>query len=143
MVAMNCLPEAVAELPDSWVVWLELWSQSARHAEVGRVRSEFDQHWRDTISGIVKEGQANGEFGAIDAKKFAIVFSALLDGLAIQIALEDEVVNAELAFALSMQFAADQLSFQWRQPKGGGRPQTTRGTKAGSAARRRRPARPG
>jgi len=143
MVAMNCLPDAVAGLPDSWVVWLELWSQSARHAEVARVRAEFDQHWRDTILGIVVEGQEKGEFGDVDAEEFAIVLSALLDGLAIQIALEDDVVSAELAFTLSMQFAADRLSFAWRRPKDKSRRQATTGAMAGSAVKRRgRPARP-
>ena len=80
---------------------------------MARVREEFDEHWRETIRAIVREGQASGEFGAVDADDFAVGFSALLDGLAIQIALEDPVVDGRRAFELSMRVAATQLGFEW------------------------------
>ena len=54
IVAMTCLPEADAELPDSWALWLDLWAQSVRHPEVARVREEFDARWRETITDIVR-----------------------------------------------------------------------------------------
>jgi hypothetical protein len=37
-----------------------------------------------------------------------------MDGLTIQIALEDPVVDSARAFELSMQFVADQLGFDWK-----------------------------
>ncbi len=120
IVAMTCLPEADAELPDSWALWLDLWAQSVRHPEVARVREEFDAHWRATIAGVVRDGQASGEFGDLDADRFAITLSALLDGFAIQIALEDPVVDPRLAFTASMGFAAQALAFTWR-PKSNAR----------------------
>jgi hypothetical protein len=52
---------------------------------------------------------------------FAVLLSALLDGLAVQIALADPVVDAHRAFQLSMRFAAAQLGFTWT-PRRGGRP---------------------
>jgi AcrR family transcriptional regulator len=135
LVAMTCLPESVAELPDSWVVWLELWSQSARHAEVGRVRADFDRHWRETIRTIVEEGQREGEFGDVDAGEFAVVLSALLDGFAIQIALDDDTVQAAKAFELSMRFAADRLSFEWStSTRMGGRAEGRSQVAAGTAS---------
>ena len=112
LVAMTCLP-SLTDLPDSWSLWLDLWAQSVRHPEVARVRSEFDEHWRATIAEVVRDGQARGEFGAVDLDDFAIGFSALLDGLAVQIALEDPVVDAQRAFELSMRIAAAQLGFSW------------------------------
>ena len=59
------------------------------------------------------EGQQAGEFRDVDPDVFAIHLSALLDGLAIQMALEDPVVDPVTAFELSMRFAADQLGFEW------------------------------
>ena len=51
---------------------------------------------------------------AIDADDFAVGFSALLDGLAIQIALQDPVVDGRRAFELSMRVAAAaELGFEW------------------------------
>jgi AcrR family transcriptional regulator len=121
LVAMSCLPEAEGEDRVSWVIWLDLWAQAARHPEVAAVRQEFDDHWRRTITELVTEGQTSGEFAAVDPTDFAITLSALLDGFAIQSALADPVVNNERAFELSMTYAAQQLGFQWdprrrRQP---------------------------
>lgn len=132
IVAMTCLPAASEELVDTWALWLDLWAQAVHHPEVARVREEFDQHWRETIREIVCQGQAAGEFRPVDAENFAIGFSALLDGLAIQIALGDPVVTAERSFELSMRVAAGQLGFEWSpdrlaEPRSG--PQASRGAK--------------
>jgi hypothetical protein len=50
----------------------------------------------------------------MDATDFAITLSALLDGLAIQIALDDPVVDPLRAFEASMRFAAQALGFSWK-----------------------------
>jgi AcrR family transcriptional regulator len=114
IVAMSCLPEADAEPGSSWSLWLDLWAQAARHPEVAGVRQKFDERWRDTICSLVVEGQESGEFGPVNPDDFAVVLSALLDGLAVQIALADPVVGPARAFELSMRFAAGQLGFSWR-----------------------------
>jgi AcrR family transcriptional regulator len=113
IVAMSCLPEADSEPPSSWVLWLDLWAQAVRHPEVASVRQKFDERWRQTITSLVVEGQEAGEFGPVDPVDFAVLFSALLDGLAVQIALADPSVDAAKAFRLCMQFAADRLGFTW------------------------------
>ena len=61
---------------------------------------------------LVVEGQESGEFGPVDPVDFAVLMSALLDGLAVQIALADPAVGANRAFELSMGFAAGQLGFR-------------------------------
>ena len=115
LVAMCCLPEE--DDPDapsaSWLLWLDLWAQAARHPEVAAVRQKFDERWRDTIASLVTQGQETGEFGPVDAADFAATMSSLLDGFAIQIALEDPRVDPGRAFELSMRFAAGQLGFTW------------------------------
>jgi hypothetical protein len=73
-------------------------------------------------------GQEAGEFGPVNPVDFAVLFSALLDGLAVQIALADPVVDAHRAYELSMQFAAAQLGFTWTPRRGG------RGARARRAA---------
>jgi hypothetical protein len=49
---------------------------------------------------------------------FAVLLSALLDGLAVQIALADPAVGANHAFELTMRFAAGQLGFTWTARRG-------------------------
>jgi AcrR family transcriptional regulator len=115
LVAMSCLPEA-DQAAGSWLLWLDLWAQSVRLPEVASVRQKFDERWRQTISSLVLAGQEAGEFGPVNAEDFALTVSALLDGLAIQIALHDTSVDPGRAFELSMRFAASQLGFDWTGP---------------------------
>ncbi len=113
IVAMSCLPEEDPDSPNSWVLWLDLWARALRHPEVASVRQKFDERWRQTICSLVVEGQEAGEFGPVDPVDFAVLFSALLDGLAVQIVLGDPVADAAKAFELCMCFAAGQLGFTW------------------------------
>src|SRR3954452_19843208 len=89
MIAMTCLPDADPGERGEWRLWLDLWALSPRNPGVASVRHEFDVRWRHAIRDIVLAGQAAGEFAAVDADDFALVLSALLDGMAVQIALED------------------------------------------------------
>jgi AcrR family transcriptional regulator len=118
VVAMSCLggPEfdKTGAVEDSWAVWLDLWAQALRDPQVRQVREEFDEHFRQTIRQIVRDGITAKEFSEIDEDEFAIGYSALLDGFAIQIALGDPVVDARRAFELSMRVAAQQLGYQWK-----------------------------
>ena len=118
LVAMSCLPEADAEPSTSWVLWLDLWAQSARHPEVASVRQKSDERWRETICSLVVAGQEAGEFGQVDPVDFADSLAAMMDGLAVQIALDDLSVDAGRAFELSMRYVSGQLGFTWtRRPR--------------------------
>ena len=110
---MSCLPEADPEPHDSWLLWLDFWTQAARNPEVAGLRQKADERWRELISSLVVSGQEAGEFRAVDPGSFAILLSGLLDGFAVQIALEDAEVGPERAFDLTMRFIADQLGFEW------------------------------
>jgi AcrR family transcriptional regulator len=118
LVAMNCLPEADPEPHSSWLIWLDFWAQAARNPEVASLRQKSDERWRDMIISLVLAGQEAGEFREVDAAGFAVGLSALLDGLAIQIALADPVVDPVTAFELSMRFVADTLGFEWSAGRG-------------------------
>ena len=118
IVAMSCLPEADPEPGSSWALWLDFWAQAARNEDVATVRRKSDERWRDEIASLVLTGQAAGEFRAVDPHRFAVALTALLDGLTIQIALEDPMVDPAGAFELSMQFVADRLGFRWTPGRG-------------------------
>jgi hypothetical protein len=60
----------------------------------------------------VLAGQKAGEFVQVDADDFVITLLALLDGLAVQIALEDTDVPPPRAYDLTLRFAAGQLGFE-------------------------------
>ncbi len=117
VVAMTFVTEDDNDSGESWSIWLDLWSAAVRQPEVRRVREEFDENWRSTIRTIVREGQDLGEFDGVSADDFAVGFSAMLDGLAIQVALEDSSVPPERAVELAMRFASAQLGFAWSRPR--------------------------
>jgi AcrR family transcriptional regulator len=113
-VAMNLLPDPDPELDSTnWKLWLDFWAQAARNADVAGVRQKSDERWRHVIVSLVLEGQEAGEFSAIDPHPFSIFLSALLDGLTVQIALDDPVVDSLRAYELCMLYIADRLGVQW------------------------------
>ncbi len=112
-VAMNLLPDPDPEPERTWKLWLDFWVQAARNPEVAQVRQEFDERWREKVVTLVSEGQRTGEFASIDPYPFSIVLCALLDGLAIQIAVEDPVVDSISAYELCMRYVAEHLGFAW------------------------------
>lgn len=119
IVAMSCLSDPDGPWFESWSVWLDMWAQAARHEGVGRVREEFDEHWRETIRSVVREGQQSGEFRLADVEEFALLFTALLDGLAVQLALDDPAVDEDRAFEVAMRLAAQLLGFEWSEEANG------------------------
>ncbi len=119
IVAMSCLPEADTEPGSSWRLWLDFWALAARNADVAVLRQKDDERWRDMIGSVVRSGQQASEFRAVDADNFAVLLCSLLDGLAIQIALDDPVVGPHRAFELCMHFIAEQLGFEWKASQRG------------------------
>jgi AcrR family transcriptional regulator len=109
MIAMTCLPGTDPGERGEWRLWLDLWALSPRNPGVASVRHEFDERWRHAIQEIVIAGQQAGEFARVDAGDFALTLSALLDGMAVQIALEDPDIPPIRAYDLALAFAAGQL----------------------------------
>lgn len=95
----------------SWVLWLDLWAVAARNPEVAEHRRKLDQHWRETISAVVHQGVASGEFQALNVDDFTIRLAAMVDGLALQVALEDAEVDADRMLQLCLGYAASALGF--------------------------------
>ena len=105
-------PPAEVGFPDLGALWVDLWARSLRHAEVARVREEFDARWRRVIAEAVAEGQAAGEFADVDPDEFAAALSALLDGLTVQLVLGDPAVDPSTAVRIAMGFAAGGAGLQ-------------------------------
>jgi AcrR family transcriptional regulator len=98
-----------SDLPGAWGLWFDLWAQAFRHPGVAQHRVELDRRWRTTIAGVVKKAVDSGEIEPVDADRFAVTWGVLLDGLSIQVALNDEMVAADTAFDIAMRFAEQAL----------------------------------
>ena len=97
---------------------MDFWALAAHNPEVADLRQHDDERWRDMISSLVRFGQETGEFRDVDPDDFAVLLCSLLDGLAIQIGLDDPVVDPARAFELCMLFIAGQLGFPWDGSRG-------------------------
>jgi len=113
LVRCSCSVGEAEDDFDEWVLWLDLWARAPRDPDVARDRAAMDRRWRTTIGEIVREGQAAGEFSRIDPDAFALRLGALIDGLAIQVVLEDPEVSRERMFDLCMDTCARELGFAW------------------------------
>jgi AcrR family transcriptional regulator len=109
LVRLTCVPQTENDIPGSWGLWFDLWAQAFRHPQVAKDRLELDARWRDTIARLVEEGITSGEIPPTDAQDFAVTWSVLLDGLSIQVALDDPVVTVDRAFDIAMTFAVREL----------------------------------
>ncbi|MEZ0359210.1 TetR family transcriptional regulator [Mycobacterium sp. ENV421] len=106
LIQWTCVPEAENEIPGAWGLWFDLWAQAFRHDEVKAGRVELDARWRRMIVDTVESADLKSD---VDAKMFALEFSALLDGLSIQVALEDPEVDSKVAYEIAMRFAEREL----------------------------------
>ncbi len=113
LVDLTCVPDGAGDLPGAWGLWFDLWSQAFRQPHVERDRIELDRRWRSMIERVVTEGVDANEIDPVDAEEFAVTFSCLLDGLSIQVALRDPVVDPPRAARIAMRFASRELGFEW------------------------------
>ena len=72
-------------------------------------RAELDQQWRDLIKRVVQDGIDAGEIEPLDVESFAIMWAALLDGLVVQVALDDPVVDGKRAQKVALDAARKEL----------------------------------
>jgi AcrR family transcriptional regulator len=107
LIKWTCVPEADNEIPGAWGLWFDLWAQAFRHDEVKAGRVELDARWRAMIADAVKSAAPDVD---VDVRTFALEFSALLDGLSIQVALEDPEVDSTVAYDVAMRFVERELN---------------------------------
>jgi len=108
LIKWTCVPEANNdEIPGAWGLWFDLWAQAFRHDEVKAGRVELDARWRQMIIDAIKSADLDTD---VDPRMFALEFSALLDGLSIQVALEDPEVDSAVAYDIAMRFAERELN---------------------------------
>jgi AcrR family transcriptional regulator len=111
LIRWTCVPERDGDIPGAWGLWFDLWAQAFRHNEIKAGRVELDARWRKMIVEAVRSGDDKAELDTgVNARMFALEFAALLDGLSIQVALEDPEIDSEVAYDIAMRFAERELN---------------------------------
>jgi AcrR family transcriptional regulator len=122
LIQWTCVPEGAGEIPGAWGLWFDLWAQAFRHDEIKAGRAELDARWRK----MIVDALDSSDLSAKDKRMFALEFAALLDGLSIQVALEDPDVDSDLAYDIAMRFAERELSLPPAKKRVNGRAKAAR-----------------
>lgn len=109
LVDLTISMESEGEERGHWGLWFELWCEAFRHPEVAEDRRVLDEQWRELIARVIRAGVEAGEIEPLDVETFAIAWAALLDGLAVQVALGDHAVTADRARTVALAFAHREL----------------------------------
>ncbi len=103
---------------DEWALWIEVWVRALRDPDMAKDREILDQRWRGQIADIVRGGQASGEFGSTEApEELALRVASLIDGLAIQVIMNDSQVGPDHMHRTCMDVAARELGFELQTAK--------------------------
>jgi AcrR family transcriptional regulator len=98
---------------DEWALWIEVWVRALRDVAMAKEREALDERWRSQIADIVRGGAASGEFDeGADPDAFALHLASLMDGLAIQVAMNDPKVSPERMHRTCLEVAARELGFE-------------------------------
>jgi len=118
---LRTLLAAAAESAADFSLWMELWTWALRDATLREARERCDARWRGSIEEIVREGQLEGQFGAIDPAEAALAIAALIDGLTVQVALGDPEVGEQQLLETTTTIAERLLECQLAVGKAGDR----------------------
>ena len=112
LVEWTLVADKQQDLTGDWGLWFDLWAQAFRHPEVKKDRAELDAQWRTLISRIVQDAVDKGEIEKVDVQEFAIMWGSLLDGLVVQVSLDDPVVDVTLARKIALEMADKELGLR-------------------------------
>jgi AcrR family transcriptional regulator len=90
------------------LLWVEAWERAPRDADVSALLTELDRRWLDLLVEVLEYGRSTGEFRIADAEDFAIRFSALMDGLTLQVVAGSTAMDRERMLAICAR-ASDEL----------------------------------
>jgi AcrR family transcriptional regulator len=78
-------------------LWMELLVRAMHDPVIDAMRHSLDRRWRRLIADTVRFGQRNGEFGLADADAVALGLATLLDGLRVQVTLQEPGITSPRA----------------------------------------------
>jgi AcrR family transcriptional regulator len=108
------LPEF--ERLDEWALWIEIWVLALRDPSMAKEREVLDRRWRQSIADVIRHGRSTGEFPeGEDADGLGLVIGALIDGLAVQVLMNDTTLSPERMQKVCVDVAANLIGFALEQ----------------------------
>lgn len=92
-----------------WRLWIENWAAGLREPALRQVGRELDLVWKESLTAIIQDGVAAGEFTTSDARGAAWRITALMDGLAVQAIVHRGLVSRRELRDWTMRAVAHEL----------------------------------
>jgi AcrR family transcriptional regulator len=98
---------------DEWALWIEIWVRALRDPAMAKEREVLERRWRQSIADIVRHGRTTGEFpeNGVDADELGLRIGAFIDGLAIQVLMNDTNVPPVRMQQACREVAATMIGF--------------------------------
>jgi len=100
---------------DEWALWIEVWVRALRDSDMAKDREVLDDRWRSQIADVIRAGKDSGEFTTTDdTDELAIRIGCLIDGLAIQVVMNDSTITTTRMHDAVMRVSSQLLGFELR-----------------------------
>jgi AcrR family transcriptional regulator len=87
----NMVPEGSGDL--EWMLWIDGWGEALRNPMMKKISQQLDEQTTDVLERVLEAGVDSGEFTCVSPESSAIRLTALVDGLAIQFAAHDGLMD--------------------------------------------------
>ena len=92
-VIQNYVPEGSDDV--EWMLWIDGWGEALRNPMMRKISQQLDEQSIELLARIIRTGVESGEFNCPDPNASAMRLTALVDGLAVQFAAHDGMMNRD------------------------------------------------
>ena len=87
----NYVPEGSGDV--EWMLWIDGWGEALRNPMMRKISQELDEQSAALAERVIRYGIETGEFACSDPASAAMRLTAVVDGLAVQFAAHDGMMN--------------------------------------------------
>lgn len=110
LIESSCSASPLSGGMEMWALWLDMWTRARHDKQLAKERRSLDRKFRKVLADVVRRGQTSGHFGQVDADSFALTLASLIDGLAIQVVLNDTDVSRKKMRDICVGLASRELN---------------------------------
>ncbi len=90
-VIQNYVPEGSDDV--EWMLWIDGWGEALRNPMMKKISQELDEQSAELVQRVITHGVETGEFVCPDPLAASLRLTALVDGLAVQFAAHEGMVD--------------------------------------------------
>ena len=99
----------------AWAMWIDGWAESMRVPELEAVSRRLDIRWKEALTDVITAGVEDASFTCADPHGAAWRLIALIDGLAVQVTVHDQVISQRTLAGWIRTASAQELGLDARQ----------------------------